>query len=66
MKKRKRKEVDRGEKVDQEEKKQWDVIMKVYNDEVALEKLRINAVKEIAASYFKSKPTTVSYTYLIR
>lgn len=53
-------------KVDQEEKKQWDVIMKVYNDEVALEKLRINAVKEIAASYFKSKPTTVSYTYLIR
>ena len=53
-------------KVDQEEKKQWDVLMKVYNDEVALEKLRINAVKEIAVSYYKSKPTTVSYTYLIR
>ena len=40
--------------------------MKVYNNEVALEKLRINAVKEISVAYYKSKPTTVNYVYLIR
>ena len=53
-------------KVDAEEKRQWEVNMKVYNDAVSLEKLRINAVKDIAVAYYKSKPTTVNYTYLIR
>lgn len=53
-------------KVDAEERKQWDLKMKVYNDNVELEKHRITAVKEIAAAYYKSKPTTVNYTYLIR
>ena len=53
-------------KIDVEEKKQWDLEMKVYNDDVALEKQRINAIKDIAAAYYKSKPTTISYTYLIR
>jgi len=53
-------------KVDAEEKKRWDLKMKVYNNNVALEKQRINAVKDIAVAYYKSKPTTVSYTYLIR
>ena len=53
-------------KIDAEEKKQWDLKMKVYNNNVALEKQRINAVKDIAVAYYRSKPTTVSYTYLIR
>ena len=53
-------------KVDAEEKKQWDLKMKIYNDNVELEKNRINAVKDIAIAYYKSKPTTVNYTYLIR
>lgn len=53
-------------KIDVEEKKQWDLEMKVYNDEIALEKQRINAIKDIAAAYYKSKPTAISYTYLIR
>ena len=53
-------------KVDAEEKKQWDLKMKIYNDNVELEKNRINAVKDIAVAYYKSKPTTVNYTYLIR
>jgi len=53
-------------KVAAEEKKQWEFQMKVYSDNVALEKLRINAVKDIAVAYYKSKPTNVSYTYLIR
>lgn len=53
-------------KVDAEEKKQWDLKMKIYDNNVALEKQRINAVKDIAVAYYKSRPTTVSYTYLIR
>ena len=53
-------------KIDVEEKKQWDLEMKVYNDDVALEKQRINAIKDVAVAYYKSKPTTISYTYLIR
>lgn len=53
-------------KIDAEEKKQWDFKMKMYNDNVALEKHRINAIKEIASAYYKSRPTTVSYNYIIR
>jgi hypothetical protein len=53
-------------KVDAEEKKQWDLRLKTYNDSVQLEKQRINAVKEIAVAYYKSKPTTVNYSYIIR
>ena len=40
--------------------------MKVYDDKVALEKQRINAVKDIAVAYYKSKPTTVNYSYIIK
>lgn len=53
-------------KVDAEEKKQWDFQMKQYNDAVSLEKQRIEAVKQIAVSYYKSQPTTVSYNYIVR
>lgn len=53
-------------KIDVEEKKQWDLKMKVYDDKVALEKQRINAVKDIAVAYYKSKPTTVNYSYIIK
>lgn len=53
-------------KVTAEEKKQWDFRMKQYNDEISLEKQRINAIKDIAVSYYKSQPTTVSYNYIVR
>lgn len=53
-------------KVNEEEKKAWDFKMKRYNDAVALEKERINAVKEIASAYYKSKPTTVQYNYIVK
>jgi hypothetical protein len=33
---------------------------------VALEKLRVNAVKDIAAAYYKSKPQTVNYSYIVK
>lgn len=53
-------------KVDAEEKKQWDFQMKQYNDAVSLEKHRIQAIKEIAISYYKSQPTSVTYNYIVR
>ncbi len=53
-------------KVDAEEKKQFDLKMRVYNDEVALEKQRVNAVRDIAVAYYKSQPTTVHYNYIVR
>lgn len=53
-------------KIKEEEKKQWDFQMKIYNDNVALQSQRINAIKDIAVAYYKSKPTTVNYTYLVR
>ncbi|MBU0614255.1 hypothetical protein KJ766_03170, partial [Patescibacteria group bacterium] len=33
---------------------------------VSLEKHRIEAVKEIAVSYYKSQPTTVNYNYIVK
>jgi hypothetical protein len=53
-------------KVNAEEKKQWDFQIKQYNDEVSLQKQRIDAIKDIAVSYYKSQPTTVSYNYIVR
>ncbi len=53
-------------KVNDKEKKEWELKMKVYDDNVSLEKHRIDAIKDIASTYYRTKPTTVSYTYLIR
>lgn len=53
-------------KVDDEEKRKWDFHLKQYNDEVSLKKMRIDAIKEIAVSYYKSKPTSFNYNYIIR
>lgn len=53
-------------KVTAEEKKQWDFQMKQYNDEVSLEKQRINAIKDIVVSYYKSQHTNVSYENVAR
>lgn len=57
---------DRYIQVNAEEKKQWDFQMKKYNDAVSLEKQRIEAIKEIAISYYKSQPTSVNYNYIVR
>ena len=53
-------------KVNAEEKKQWDFQMKQNNDAVSLEKQRIEAIKEIAVSYYKSQPKSINYTYIVR
>jgi len=53
-------------KVNAEEKKQWDFQMKQYNDAVSLEKQRINAVKDIAVSYYKSQTSDINYTLIVK
>ena len=40
-------------KVELQQKKEWDLALKVYDDNIALERSRIDAIKEIAISYFK-------------
>jgi hypothetical protein len=51
-------------KVDQ--KKRCEFLLQVYNDNIALEKQRINAIKDIAVAYYNRKPTTLNYLILIR
>jgi hypothetical protein len=53
-------------KVDAEERRQWDLQMKQYDDAVSLEGQRIEAVKEIAVSYYKSQRTTINYNYIVK
>lgn len=48
------------------QKQEWDFQMKQYSDGVELEKQRVNAVKEIAVAYYKRKPRTINYNYIIR
>ena len=53
-------------KLNAEQKKEWDFQMKQYNDEIALEKQRINAVKDIAVSYYKSQTSDINYTLIVK
>lgn len=53
-------------KVNAEEKKQWDFEMKQYNDTVSLEKQRVNAIKDIAVSYYKSQTSDINYTLIVK
>lgn len=53
-------------KITEQQKKQYDLQLKMYNDRVALEKLRISAIKEVAAAYYRGRPNTVVYGYIIR
>ncbi len=51
-------------KVDAKERKEWNFMLKRYNDRLNMEKYRLNIVKEIAKAYYKSKPQTVIYKSL--
>jgi hypothetical protein len=53
-------------KVTAEEKKQWDFEMKQYDDAASLERQRVNAIKEIAVSYYKSQTSDVNYTLIVK
>lgn len=52
-------------KITAEERKQWNLDMKMYNDDVALEKLRIKAIKDIAVSYYQSQKRP-SHTVIVK
>ena len=52
-------------KISTEEKKELDILMKLHNDAVSLEKTRINAIKDIAAAYYKSQ-TLPSHTIIVK
>src|SRR5690606_29144042 len=53
-------------KLNAEEKKEWDIQMKQYNDGISLEKQRINAIKDIAVSYYKSQTSDINYTLIVK
>jgi len=53
-------------KVSAEDKKEWDFLMKQYDDATDLEKQRINAIKEMAVEYYKSQKANVNYNVLIK
>jgi hypothetical protein len=53
-------------KVNAEQKKHWDFQMKQYSDEVSLEKQRVNAIKDIAVSYYKSQTSDINYTVIVK
>jgi len=52
-------------KVNAEEKRDYDRRLKEYNDENALEKYRISAIRDIASAYYKSTPS-VQYRVIVR
>lgn len=55
---------DVSKKVDAREKKEWDFMMKKYEDRQHMAKYRLDTMKEIAKAYFQSKPSTVIYKSL--
>lgn len=52
-------------KVNAEEKRNYDLRLKKYNDEISLEKYRISAIKDIATAYYKSRPS-IQYNIIAR
>jgi hypothetical protein len=53
-------------KLDEIDKKNWDFKKKIYSDNIALEKQRIDAIRDIAVAYYKSHPSILNYTYIIK
>jgi len=51
-------------KVEIKEQKEWNFMMKRYDDNMTMTKYRLNITKEIAKAYYKSKPQTVIYKSL--
>jgi hypothetical protein len=51
--------------LDEEQRKQWEFKMKRQKDSQTLEKIRIDAIKEIAIAYYRQQPTKINYNYII-
>ncbi|PZF72672.1 hypothetical protein [Taibaiella soli] len=50
-----------GNKVTETQRQQYELTMKIYNDDRALQKWRLQAMKEVAIEYYKSRPKAVIY-----
>lgn len=53
-------------KVDEELRRRWEWMKEAYKNQVELEKLRINAIKDISVGYWQSKQRTYNYLVLVR
>jgi hypothetical protein len=53
-------------KVDEDIRRRWEFMKEAYKDSVELEKLRINAIKDIGVAYWQSKQQTYNYLVLVR
>ena len=53
-------------KISEERKRELKIRQQQYKDDIALQKLRINAVKEVAIAYSKRNPPTYNYYNIIR
>lgn len=51
-------------KIDQKERKEWNLKLKMYNDTYNLKKYRLQTIRDIAKAYYRSKPQTVIYKNL--
>lgn len=52
-------------KINADEKRDYDLKIKMYNDANTLEKYRISAIRDISAAYYKSRPS-VQYNLMVR
>lgn len=53
-------------KIDAELKQKLELQLMVYKDNLALERHRMDIMREIALAYYHSQPATINYLYLIR
>lgn len=54
-----------GPKVNEQHRERWAFMQKAYSDQIALEKLRIEAYREIAKAYY-GKSDTLIYTLIVK
>lgn len=53
-----------AKKVDEKERKNWNLMLQRYEDKMNMEKYRLEITKEISKAYYNSKPQTVIYKSL--
>ena len=53
-----------AKKVDEKERKSWNLMLQRYKDKMNMEKYRLEITKEISKAYYNSKPQTVIYKSL--
>ncbi|WP_160131115.1 hypothetical protein [Kordia antarctica] len=51
-------------KVDEKERKEWNLKLKMYTDNYNLKKYRLQTIRDIAKAYYQSRPQTITYKSL--